>query len=137
MLATTGIGCARPAVDSKGCKPKTERCSQGSASCLLAKVLDMKILRLYNFLIVKYFTEGKKVMSRTQVRNGAEVQRAFHQLSAGREDGVNRFVTVGQVAIEAGCSRPTALKYLKILQQYGIGRGEQLYNRQWLWVWGS
>jgi len=76
-------------------------------------------------------------MSRTMIRNGAEVQRAIHNKSVDPQAGVTRFVTVGEVAIEAGCSRPTALKYLKILQDYGICRGEQLINGQWLWVWGK
>lgn len=76
-------------------------------------------------------------MSRTQIKNGSEVQRALHTVSVDKLSGVSRFVTVGQVAIEANCSRPTALKYLKMLQEYKICRGEQLENSHWVWVWGN
>ena len=76
-------------------------------------------------------------MSRTQIKNGSKVQRAMHALSAEVRPGVNVYVTVGQVAIEAGCSKVTALKYLKILQDYGICRGEQMINKTWVWVWGK
>lgn len=72
------------------------------------------------------------------VRNGAKVQRVLHELSAGKgwNDG-NAFVTVGQVAQNAGCSKPSALKYLKILEQHGICRSWQLDNRMWFWAWGK
>jgi len=76
-------------------------------------------------------------MSRTQIKNGSQVQRAIHHLSVEKATRGHRFVTVGEVALEAGCSRPTALKYLKVLMEYGICRGEQLYNGQWFWVWGK
>ena len=60
-------------------------------------------------------------MSRTQIKNGSNVQRALHAVSAGKGfDGSNRLVTVGEVAKEAGCSRPTAKKYLIMLLGYGV-----------------
>lgn len=60
-------------------------------------------------------------MSRTQIKNGSNVQRALHAVSAGKGfNGGNRLVTVGEVAREAGCSRPTAKKYLEILVSHQV-----------------
>lgn len=60
-------------------------------------------------------------MTKTMVRNGSQVQRALHAVSAGKGfGGANRLVTVGEVAKEAGCSRPTAKKYLDILVGYQV-----------------
>lgn len=60
-------------------------------------------------------------MSRTEIKNGSRVQRALHAISAGKGiDGANRLVTVGEVAKEAGCSRPTAKKYLELLLTFDV-----------------
>ena len=55
------------------------------------------------------------------VKNGSQVQRALRAISAGKGfDGANRLVTVGEVARAAGCSRPTAKKYLTLLVGYNV-----------------
>lgn len=74
-------------------------------------------------------------MSRTEQRNGIRVQRAVHHLSTDNVGGINHFVTVGQVAEEAECSRPTALKYLRVLEEYGMVEIMKLFNGQYLINW--
>ena len=60
-------------------------------------------------------------MSKTEVRNGAIVEGALWTLARESEFayGGRPYITVGQVARDAGCSYPTARKYLDILHQSG------------------
>lgn len=56
-------------------------------------------------------------MSRTMVKNGSEVQRAIYHLSVG-QGGVNKYLTVSQVAKEARLCKATTRKYIQILREY-------------------
>jgi len=77
-------------------------------------------------------------MSRTMVKNGSEVQRAIHHLSAGQGIlGSNRLCLVSEVAREAGCCKGTALKYLKILQEHGIVQSIAPIGSARLFCWGG
>lgn len=54
-------------------------------------------------------------MTGTMRRNGAKVEAAFWRVWNERSEIKWSMVTVGEVAKEAGCSKPTAQKYLQML----------------------
>lgn len=59
-------------------------------------------------------------MSRTMQRNGSKVEEAAKRVALAGEGVYWLYVTVNQVAKEAGVSKPTAQKYMNLLCQYGV-----------------
>jgi len=59
-------------------------------------------------------------MSRTQVRNGSKVEAAAKRIALAGEGVHWLYVTINQVAKEAGVSKPTAQKYMNMLVDYKV-----------------
>jgi len=59
-------------------------------------------------------------MSRTEAHNGAKVEEAAKRVALAGEGVYWLYCTISQVAKEAGCSKPTAQKYMNILVQHKV-----------------
>lgn len=61
-------------------------------------------------------------MTRTQQRNGNRVWEAALDVSEGMSDTWDGWMTVGEIARQAGVSKPTAAKYLEKAHEAGFLR---------------
>lgn len=61
-------------------------------------------------------------MSKTEMKNGARVYNAAKSVALSKTSPWWLYFTIGEVAKEANCSKPTVRKYLKVMAEMEICR---------------